>query len=70
MPKEGLRLTIKQIAVAVDGEGNETLYALTEAGCLFEKKSRCESTTSGANKKWFYWWEEVNLPVGEPQTKE
>ena len=63
----GHRLTIKQIAVAVDGEGSETLYALTEAGVLFEKTGFFTKRTDTSDGYWTLWWQEVNLPVGDPR---
>jgi hypothetical protein len=63
----GHRLTIKQIAVAMDGEGNEVLYALTEAGVLFEKKGEYTRSTADRDGYCTYWWEEFNLPVGDPR---
>ena len=61
-------MNFKQIAVAVDAEGNESLYALSESGRLLVKKSAYTFLPNGLapRKKWRYWWEEVDLPIGDP----
>jgi hypothetical protein len=61
----------RQIAVALDGDGNETLYALSAAGDLFYKKAKYDYVPDGLapRKEWRYWWEEVDLPIGEPTAR-
>jgi hypothetical protein len=61
-------VNFKQIAVAVDAEGNESLYALSESGRLLVKKSSYTFVPNGLapRREWRYWWEEVDLPIGDP----
>jgi hypothetical protein len=61
-------VNFKQIAVAVDAEGNESLYALSESGRLLVKKSSYTFVPDGRGnrREWRYWWEEVDHPIGDP----
>jgi hypothetical protein len=58
----------RQIAFAIDGDGEETLYALSAAGDLFCKKAKYDYVPDGLapRKAWRYWWEEVDFPIGDP----
>lgn len=70
-----MRMKFKQIAVAVDSEGNEILYALGDSGVLYIKTARYiqpEREDGGKVLKGgyhVYFWEEVDLPLGGPQVK-
>jgi hypothetical protein len=62
-------MLITQIAVTMDNENNETLYALNGAGFLFVKQCVTKRFPTPENPyacKHAYYWEPVDLPIGKP----
>ena len=65
-------MRFQQIAVATDPENGEILYGLDEVGTLYERRGRYVAAERAENGAVFkqaytvYWWEEVDLPIGDP----
>ena len=65
-------MRFQQIAVATDPENGEILYGLDEVGTLYERRCRyvaAERAENGAVLKQAHtvcWWDEVDLPIGDP----
>lgn len=62
-------MQICQIAVTMDSENNETLYALDDHGTLYVKQYAYKVNPTPDNpyaRKSAYYWEPVDLPIGKP----
>jgi hypothetical protein len=70
-----MRMKFKQISVATESENGEILYALTDSGILYERKAsyvkpeRAENEVILKSGYYVYYWNEVDLPLGDPQVK-
>ena len=63
-------MKIIQVAVAIDNEGNENLYALDDEGSLYARMYVSAKVPTQENPyayKFAYYWEPVVLPIGKPE---
>lgn len=63
-------MKIKQMAVVMDQEGNETFYALSESGKLFQKmyvSMKAPTAEKPYAYDYAYYWEPVVLEIGKPE---
>jgi hypothetical protein len=57
-----------QIAVATSAEGDDSLYALGDDGIVYIRSATYGRDEYGG-KVWRYWWEPIDMQVGDPQKK-
>jgi len=57
------------IAVAVDSDGAESLYALGEDGFIYCKCGRRTSAPGEKPVTWVEYWDRLDIPFGDPSNR-